>query len=990
MPSYRYPGAQPFTTAEEHIFFGRKEDIEALHRQVRLEPLLVLYAKSGLGKSSLLHAGLIPAILEEGKYIPISIRFNAYNPLEEASPGPLEVTRQAIRQASQESTEATYLEQLFPTESSLWYLLKRAQAQTKNQQQLLLIFDQFEELFTYPDAAIQAFKEELAEVLYTQIPQRFRSKVEEEVEHPKRLTPEELALLHQAIFPHVIMAIRSDRISLLNRLVDHLPTVKRSWYELGALKLEQAEDAILNPAYMKGAFISPIFDYDDEALQQVLNFLTQHQSQQIESFQLQILCQAIERKVIRQGLTIVTADDLGNIEKVYENYYSDQIESIASIEDQLLSRRFIEEGLIFEEEERRISLYEGQVFSQFGLSPELLRQLEDTHLIRREPSLKGGFTYELSHDTLVGPVLKAKALRLTAEQKVLEEEESRRKEKELQAAQEKAAAERKLRRQAEKNESRARKGTRLALLISFIALVFAGFASWMYLRAQEESERANAQETRAKDNEKAAQYNLKTALNEKERAEEALNLLEEQQKLTAAEKARAESNLQIARLEKTRSEKARVQLQEQSDSIRLAQEKLAKALDAALTEKKRAERNLVLFERQIDSTNAAREQASTNQAKLQETNRMLAMEQVVSESARLEAIRYLAQADEAIRKLEYEAALENIKNADALEVIEDSVALAYLELVFWYNEIGQFDRALGILDSAAIAAQRPAFLRSNNPLPRGQASARKKISALLKNFDRARFQQIQQRYFPIMVLVQGGAFNMGCDPTIDEKCELDEFQHAAAVSDFYMAKYETTWWQYILFCTTTDRSFKSPKWGIHGDHPVVNITWKEALQYANWLSDQQGLRQAFKFSTLKPIRNSKGYRLPSEAEWEYAAKGGRVQQKFIYSGGNNLDSVGWHLGNSGGSTQAVGQMKANQLGIYDMSGNVWEWCFDYYKPAYLKQPPADYFGPDSGSDRVLRGGSWFRKEAFNRTSFRFSGGSDIRIDNRGFRMVRSK
>lgn len=488
MAQYRYPGAQPFAASQEHLFFGREQDVEALYRQIRLESLVVLYSKSGLGKSSLLNAGLTPRVTQEGKYRPVKIRFNACNPQSDNFRTPLDAMLDALAAVGKESEKNVFLEKLLASEDSLWYQIKSAQAQNKRRP-FLLLFDQFEELFTYPEQAVLDFKRQLAELLDPQIPQRFLSAVEREVEKPVHLSPEELALLHQAFEVRMIFAIRSDRISLLDKLADYLPDVKRSWYELDALTPEQAEDAILNPAYKKGVFASPIFDYEDEAIEKMLGFLTKDGEQKIESFQLQILCQAVERKVIRQKLEIVTAADLGNIEEVYENYYDDQIRLIEKEEEQLAARRFIEEGLIFEEEERRLSLYEGQIFRQYGLSEALLRKLEDTHLVRREPSSKGGYTYELSHDTLVAPVLRAKEQRLLGERQAREEAERLRREKELAEAQRKAEEERELRKKAEQNEKRARQRTRLAAILSLLAVLLTFFAIRSYFQSIQANKR---------------------------------------------------------------------------------------------------------------------------------------------------------------------------------------------------------------------------------------------------------------------------------------------------------------------------------------------------------------------------------------------------------------------------------------------------------------------------------------------------------------------
>lgn len=872
MSNYRYPGTQPFSTDEEHIFFGRKTDIEALHRQVRLEPLVILYSKSGLGKSSLMNAGLVPAVVRENKYLPIKIRFNAYNPNSEAQITPLESTQQAIATGSKDDSSVTYFEKLLPYEQSLWYQLKQIQAHSKGQLRLLLLFDQFEELFTYPDATIQTFKEQLAELLYTQIPQRFRTMVEQEVEQSTHLTSEELALLHQSFDVRMVVAIRSDRISLLDRLADRLPTIKRSWYELDALQVEQAEDAILNPAYMQGTFASPIFDYEDEALQKMLNFLTQNQRQKIESFQLQILCQAIERKLIRQGLNMVTAAELGNIEEVYENYYTDQIKSISNEEDQLAARRFIEEGLIFDEEERRLSLYEGQVGSQFNISSDLLRQLEDTHLIRREASMKGGYTYELSHDTLVAPVLRAKALRLTAEHKIAEENERKQREKELKAAKDKAAAEKLLRRKAQFSEQRARQRTNLILVISALTLLIGGYAGWESLRA------------------KGLQAEI-----------EEYGILAKQ---TRAELLSAKNNI-----------------------IKLT----------------------------------------------------------------------LDNAEEQIADLKYEEALAGIQTIDALFDSSTTIAKAYLELAFWYNESRQFDRAKNILDSAALAGNWTKTSADLKSMPKAISTPevlRSTIQAIAPNV----YQNLWERYYPIMIPVKGGTFMMGCDSTIDKNCRADETLHEATISDFAIAKYETTWWQYYLFCVATKRKYEIPAWGKQGDNPVVKVNWSDAVSYANWVTNQKELSPAIKVNgnNYQLEIEANGFRLPTEAEWEYAAKGGVAKQRFIYSGSNDLKQLGWHSDNAGGRTHPVGQLEANQLELHDMSGNVYEWCWDRYTTYpvelivdYTESKIVVYTGSEYDEKRVLRGGAWLNSGGNSRSSFRYFDLPRVRYNYNGFRLART-
>jgi hypothetical protein len=424
---YRYPGLQPFKSDQANIFYGREKEIEEFYRFVLSERLIVLYAKSGMGKSSLLNAGVIPKIQKEGHYRPVSIRFKSF--ATQSNENPIKLTQIAIAGGNSPST---FLDQLMPNNSSLWHEAKEQQFLNNNDNfGLFLVFDQFEELFTYPDEIIKAFKEQLAELLYTQIPQKYRDVLREK---GNTLTEDEREKLHEQIDVRVVLAIRSDRLEQLNQISDSLPIqLSKNCYELVSLTRMQAEDAILNPAYKRDdSFASSVFDYEDEAIEAILDFLTENNKEHIESFQLQILCQSVERKVIETGKTRISRADLGNIETVYENYYEDELEAIKDPQTYEAAKVFIEDGLLFDDdkEPRRLSLYEGQIERDFGISKEVLDQLVNCRLLRAELSPLGGLTYELSHDTLLTPVQKSKRRRDEVKKIKAQEAENLRKEAE--------------------------------------------------------------------------------------------------------------------------------------------------------------------------------------------------------------------------------------------------------------------------------------------------------------------------------------------------------------------------------------------------------------------------------------------------------------------------------------------------------------------------------------------------------------------------------
>ena len=160
-------------------------------------------------------------------------------------------------------------------------------------------------------------------------------------------------------------------------------------------------------------------------------------------------------------------------------------------------------------------------------------------------------------------------------------------------------------------------------------------------------------------------------------------------------------------------------------------------------------------------------------------------------------------------------------------------------------------------------------------------------------------------------------------------------------------------------------------------HPMIYVNWYGARAYCQWLSQQ----------------TSQNYRLPSEAEWEYAARGAEqgTKDNFLFSGSNDISKVAWYYDNSGNQTHEVGKQQPNQLGLYDMSGNVWEWCADHWHDTY-DNAPIDAKVWDEGGDntsRVLRGGAWYYSPRYCRVSDRSSFNSAMRFSNSGFRVARN-
>jgi uncharacterized repeat protein (TIGR02543 family) len=257
-------------------------------------------------------------------------------------------------------------------------------------------------------------------------------------------------------------------------------------------------------------------------------------------------------------------------------------------------------------------------------------------------------------------------------------------------------------------------------------------------------------------------------------------------------------------------------------------------------------------------------------------------------------------------------------------------------------------------------------------------------------------------FVPIIetVLVNRGSFQMGNTRGDSEGYDDEKPVHTVTLTyDYYIGQYEVTFDEYDAYCKATGESKpKDEGWG-RGNRPVINVTWWDGISYCNWLSEQAGLPKAYDNSgnlldkngrQTTDITQVEGYRLPTEAEWEYAARGGQKSTSdYKYAGSNNIDEVAWYRNNSTGKTQEVGQKSPNELGIYDMSGNVWEWCHDWYA-SYSNTTQTNPIGPNSDSVRIGSGGSWGNRARDCRVAHRNGRAPSGIFDFIGLRVVRTR
>lgn len=228
-----------------------------------------------------------------------------------------------------------------------------------------------------------------------------------------------------------------------------------------------------------------------------------------------------------------------------------------------------------------------------------------------------------------------------------------------------------------------------------------------------------------------------------------------------------------------------------------------------------------------------------------------------------------------------------------------------------------------------------------------------------------------------MLYVEGGTFQMGATSEQGGYYDSDEKPvHSVTLSDYYISKFEVTQglWEKVMGTTIRQQRDKAnsgwPLYGVGSNYPMYYVNWEEAQEFCTRLGQLTG----------------KNYALPTEAQWEYAARGGVKSRGYKYSGSNTIGNVAWYCGNSSSSTHPVATKQPNELGLYDMSGNVWEWCSDWYGH-YSSESQSNPTGPSTGFLRVVRGGSWNSDARICRVSLRGRNYPSGRYSDSGFRVV---
>lgn len=490
LPKNRYPGIKPFDTSEYELFFGRDIEKGEFYRLLMIQQLTVLYGKSGYGKSSLINAGIIPQLVQED-FTYFKVRFNNYindkfasvpsQPIDNVPP--VQTVKNVLsRMPDGQPVPTDRLDALIPNENSLWYYIKSHQY-ASGRSLFIILIDQFEELFSYPASQVQAFKDELADLLYSAMPLPFRQHEEKVLDNIDNEQADERTKRIKTFYERpevkVVISIRSDQLSLLNNLKDKHPGILRYCYELGALQKESARLAITEPARMEGAYRVDPFEYKPDALEAILDAICKEQPNgkfKTETASLQIVCRYVEDNLLGPGEdSIIERHELGDIDAIFLKYYENVLRDLLP-DERNKAQELLEDVLI--QEGKRIPFEEGYLIKQYGVKQDLLNKLYASTLLRKDRDSQGRMMYEIGHDTMVLPIEEvAKERRKQQEEEKrlrLEEEQREQLRQEALDARQREKAAKEQAKEFKRLQNRAERWTNIAIgfaVAAFLAML---------------------------------------------------------------------------------------------------------------------------------------------------------------------------------------------------------------------------------------------------------------------------------------------------------------------------------------------------------------------------------------------------------------------------------------------------------------------------------------------------------------------------------------
>jgi formylglycine-generating enzyme required for sulfatase activity/DNA polymerase III delta prime subunit len=940
---YPFKFLDSYQKEDIEIFFGREEETEELFEALSGVKHLLVYGPSGAGKTSLIECGLRNQFSDADWYA-LTIRrghnmtASVFEEINQALEQPIPLDPATGLPIDAETDFGEAIDALF----------------SERFQPVYLLFDQFEELLI-------SGKEEEKRDFFARLNRLIRYKV------PCR----------------VLLILREEFIGHLSEFEQLCPTLFQNRFRLEKMRRAKVLEVILKmleaPRYRSFFEVA-----NSTALAQAILARLPDQRQEIELAHVQVfLSELWDRADTGEGKPLLheaLVKETDNLETVLDSFLKKQLSALeakygSNVPLEVLAAMISERHTKLQVKQSGLEkeLAEKKVVLEQPLT-ELLRDFIRNKIVRQIKSGKEE-QYEISHDVLalvVGQNLTeeirmrdkaeevyrvylerkglltkedidflrpfaafkaipaALAARISESERHWEqielEEANRLKEEQarkLKETEERVLQEQKLREEAESQRNLAedktkvaRQRTRFAFLLAFLTILGGIIALRQYFEANRLTQQTEAQNIQIQqqneelgennrmlenllDSEKAAR---ELAIENEEKAKAAT--LEAEESAAQAERARNE-----AQAERDRAEELSQEAGEARDSVLLLYDNLKDNREREL-DNLHDEASLRILEGKYSEA-------------YEKTNKAIS---IGGESPRFEALlgeiqaAMIKEAEQFVLVMDYELAFKKCKEAILVNGINTEIELLLQEVAYFHLEADLVNEALNALNTLEVAGSL-------------EDKSTEGLMALVAEIDHPNFNLLEKRYYPEMVAIAGGYFIMGCAPPRDIGIDCNGSE-LILVEKFEIAKTETTQWQYALFLASRGDTSRLNSLQ-EGYLPVNNVTGLDAMEYCNWLSRKKKKTPVYEISfqdqgeeelEVEWNYSIPGYRLPLSTEWEYSARGGRMSANFQFSGGDDLDTVGWFSGNAGEMPHEVGVLQPNELGLYDMSGNVEEYC----------------------------------------------------------------
>jgi formylglycine-generating enzyme required for sulfatase activity len=1090
-----FPGLRPFRTAEAHLFFGRDGQAEDLIQRLMKTHFLGVLGNSGGGKSSLVRAGLIPALHRGRRQEQVS---DWKIVLCRPGASPLDNLAAALASARLKDTSREVIEpevtRLLPVLKDSSFGLLEVEEGAGEYDKTLLIIDQFEELFRFhadmqpgeaghfvdllltavqqPDTHIYVVITMRSEFLGECVRYRGLPEIINEGQYlVPRLTGENVR--RAVAGPLAVVGAPLDG-ALANRLVrevgdnmDQLPVLQHAL--MRTYRHWQARETT-----------EPVSHADYEAVGGMEKALGNHADELLGSLDPQQ--QKIARLIFQRITDLSTGDKGGRRPTRMEEIYG-VCESVSASRNEVnaVINKFRQMDTSFLMPPPGVTLQDD---SMLDISHEsLIRNWSKLNQWAKEEAANARQYGRLHQDRqyrddgqltwLTGALLQTLtewrnrehvnywwAGRYHPEVQPLHDwnqhkDAFKRNMEFLKGSEEEADNQEKQRQETIAREERQKQKTRYRTIIAVLSVVAAVVGLGLAIFAYNQRNMALEAKAEADISALVASEQRDIARIEKLKADSSAVLAFEQKQLAEQKSREAEINLGLAKKEEARA--------------LVALELVKKEKNATEEQRKRAEENYAEAQKATESARAAKDEAERNLESLKKANEagVRALLNNVRENIKDQRCRealnkinqafklkvladevtaaYLDNINASLEAAQLTVALETVQSAfdkglvnaemlantclrvargGILNIHHDTALLAtrlavrsggsaaeasslYFELSYWHCETGSLVQSSGLLDTAYQLSGRRLFLSGTDTAT---------LHSAMRKLDLKRYEFLHHRYYPKMVNIPGGTFGMGSLESDTLSDDDERPVHRVTLSSYSMSETEVTVYQFAIYCALSGLDIRDYiRWPNSGDNPVVNVSWYDAVEYANWLSSRLRYQSAYRieketgdegnYKTVEWI-GSTGYRLPTEAEWEYAAGNGARHTRYSWGdgnpsgkkGGNVADETakeknpGWTIfdGYRDGYvyTAPVGSFDPNDFGLYDMSGNVWEWCWDW-KGSYPTDEQVNPRGAEKGGGRVYRGGSWLNEPRYCRAAFRNYFEPSSGFSNLGFRLASS-